>query len=130
MKIRNYFLLFIVILFSIVFRTFRMAIQPTKLIIIFSALIIICLAGWLMDHRKTVVGRDDGITELDIYIMNTEELPQFIEVNKEFLDQRKGVFSTLWHFTAATFQASVDSVFALDIPGVVKNIAGYFKNLL
>jgi hypothetical protein len=115
------------LLFPKVFRTFRMAIQPTKLIIIFSALIIICLAGWLMDHSKTVVGRGDGITELDIYITNTAGLEQFIEDNKEFIDQRKGVFSTLWHFTAATFQASVDSVFALDIPGVVKNVACYFK---
>ena len=115
------------LLFTKVFRTFRMAIQPTQLIIIFSALIIICLAGWLMDHNKTVVVRGDGITELDIYITNTNGLQQFIQNNKELIEQRKGVFSTLWHFTAATFQASVDSVFALDIPGVVKNVAGYFK---
>jgi hypothetical protein len=114
-------------LFPKIFRTFRMAIQPTKLIIIFSALIIICLAGRIMDFSKTVVGRGDGITELDMYIMNTGELQQFIKDNKEFMDNRKGVFSTLWHFTAATFQASVDSVFALDIPGVVKNVVDYFK---
>jgi hypothetical protein len=38
-----------------------------------------------------------------------------------------GVFFTLWHFAAAKFQGSVDSVFALDIPGVVKNVADYFK---
>ncbi|MCP4263007.1 MAG: hypothetical protein GY774_36665 [Planctomycetes bacterium] len=115
------------LLFPKIFRTFRMAIQPTKLIIIFSALIIIGLAGWIMDRNKTVVGRDDGVSELDIYITNAGELQQFIKNNKEFTDQRKGVFSTLWHFTAAKFQGSVDSVFALDIPGVVKNVANYFK---
>lgn len=115
------------LLFPKIFRTFRMAIQPTKLIIIFSALIIIGLAGWIMDLSKTVVCRGDGTTELDIYITNTGGLQQFIEKNKEFMDRRRGVFSTLWHFTAGKFQDSVDSVFALNIPGVAKNIADNFK---
>jgi hypothetical protein len=115
------------LLFPKIFRTFRMAIQPTKLIIIFSALIIIGLASWIMDLNKTVVARDDGVTELDIYIINSGQLRQFIEENKEFMNQRRGVFSTLWHYTATTFQASVDSVFALEIKGVEKNVKDYFK---
>jgi len=115
------------LLFPKIFGTFRMAIQPTKLIIIFSALIIIGLAGRIMDLSKTVVVRGDGISELDIYIMDTGELQQFIKDNKEFMDQRKGVFFTLWHFTAATFQKSVISLFELNIPGVVKNVADYFN---
>jgi hypothetical protein len=115
------------LLFPKIFRTFRMAIQPTKLIIIFSALIIIGVAGWIMDLNKTVVGRSDEITELDIYVTNTGELQQFIKDNKESIDHRKGVFSTLWHYTVSKFQGSVDSIFALDIPGVVQNVADYFK---
>ena len=115
------------LLFPKIFRTFRMAIQPTKLIIIFSALIIIGLAGRIMDFSKTIVVRGDGISELDTYIMHPGELQQFIKDNKEFMDQRKGVFFTLWHFTAATFQKSVISLFELNIPGVVKNVADYFN---
>ena len=115
------------LLFPKIFRTFRMAIQPTKLIITFSALAVICLAGWIMDFSETVVGRGDRVTELDIYITNPGKLQQFIKENKEFMDERRGVFSTLWHFSATKFQGAVDSVFARDIPGVVGNIADYFR---
>jgi len=115
------------LLFPKIFRTFRMAIQPTKLIITFSALAVICLAGWIMDFSETVVAKRDRVTELDIYITNPGELQQFIKENKEFMDERRGVFSTLWHFSATKFQGAVDSVFAFDVPGVVKNIAHYFK---
>jgi len=119
------------LLFTKIFRTFRMAIQPTKLIIIFFALIIICLAGWLMDRNPTVAvaqnSNGDIIeTELQIYTQNPSHVKKFIEDNRK-LHPSAGVFSTLWHFTAATFQASVNSVFALDIPGVGKNVASYFK---
>ena len=119
------------LLFTKIFRTFRMAIQPSKLIIIFSALIIICLAGWLMDRSKTVVVRrntkeDIVETELQIYMYNPGQMKNFIQENKDKY-AGAGVFSTLWHFTAATFQASVNSVFALNIPGVANNIKNYFK---
>lgn len=119
------------LLFPKIFRTFRMAIQPTKLIIIFSALIIICLAGWIMDRSETVVGRRNTKgkiieTELQIYMNNPSQVKGYI---KDYRDKSRGtgVFSTLWHFTAATFQASVDSVFDLKIKGVGKNIKDYFK---
>jgi hypothetical protein len=119
------------LLFPKVFRTFRLAIQPTKLIIIFSALIIICLAGWLMDFSETVavVRNSDGDitgTELQTYMNNLGQVKNYIEINRK-QHPGAGVFSTLWHFTAATFQASVDSVFALDIPGLARNVASYFK---
>ncbi len=115
------------LLFPKIFRTFRMAIQPTKLIIAFLALAIICLAGWIMDFSETVVGRGDRVTELDIYITNPGELQQFIKENKELMDERRGIFSTLWHFSATKFQGAVDSVFAFDLRGIVRNIADYFR---
>jgi hypothetical protein len=119
------------LLFLKIFRTFRMAIQPTKLIIIFSALIIICLAGWIMDRSETVVvirNTQGKIieTELQIYMNNQSQMKEYIEINRG-KSRGTGVFSTLWHFTAATFQASVNSIFELDIPGVAKNVAYYFK---
>ncbi len=119
------------LLFPKIFRTFRMAIQPTKLIIIYSALIIICLAGWIMDRSETVVVKrnaEDNIieTELQIYIDNPSQMKDYIETNRG-KSRGSGVFYTLWHFTAKKFQDSVDSVFKLDIPGVAKNIADNFK---
>ncbi len=117
------------LLFPKIFQTFRMAIQPTKLIIAFLALAIICLAGWVMDFSETVVateGAQGKITELDIYMTNPTQLDSYIE-GFQGKSRGAGVFSTLWRFAATKFQGAVDSVFAFDIPGVVKNIADYFK---
>jgi hypothetical protein len=115
------------LLFPKIFQTFRMAIQPTKLIIAFLALAIICLAGWVMDFSETVVateGAQGKITELDKYMTNPAQVDSYIEGSKS---RGAGVFSTLWRFAATKFQGAVDSVFAFDVPGVVKNIADYFK---
>lgn len=117
------------LLFPKLFQTFRMAIQPTKLIIAFLALAIICLAGWVMDFSETVVatkGAQGKITELDIYMTNPAQVDSYIE-GFQGKSRGSGVFSTLWRFSATKFQGAVDSVFAQDIPGVVKNIADYFK---
>jgi hypothetical protein len=117
------------LLFPKIFKTFRMAIQPTKLIIAFLALAIICLAGWIMDFSETVVateGTQGKITELDIYMTNPAQVDSYIE-GFQGKSRGTGVFSTLWRFSATKFQGAVDSVFAQDIPGVVTNIADYFK---
>ncbi len=119
------------LLFPKIFQTFRMAIQPTKLIIAFLALAIICLAGWIMDFSETVVatqGTQGKITELEIYMTNPAQVNSYIEGFKG-KSRGTGVFSTLWRFAATKFQGAVDSVFAFDIPGVVKNIADYFKGV-
>ncbi len=44
------------LLFPKIFQTFRMAIQPSKLIIAFSAVAVICLAGWIMDFFVVIRG--------------------------------------------------------------------------
>ena len=116
-------------LFPKIFQTFRMAIQPTKLLIAFSALAIIALAGWLMDFSKTVVatqGTQGRETELQIYIANPQELQSYIEKLKD-KGERTGVFSTLWQFAAVRFKATVDSLFAFNLPGVAANIVDWFK---
>ena len=123
------------LLFPKIFRTFRMAIQPTKLIIIFSALIIICLAGWIMDRSETVVvirntKGEITETELDTYMNNPSQMKEYIETNRGE-SRGAGVFSTLWHFTAAKFQDTVNLVFKFDILGddnsVEKNVRDHFK---
>ena len=118
------------LLFPKIFQTFRMAIQPSKLIIAFSALAIICLAGWIMDFTNTVVvmnaGTQGQFTELEFYISNPEQLQSFIEAYEE-KGHRAGVFSTLWRFASARFHGVLISLSEFDIPGVKANITEYFK---
>ncbi len=118
------------LLFLKIFKTFRMAIQPSKLIIAFLALAVICLAGWIMDFSKTVVAKPSytqaATTELQIYMTGPDRVRPFIEQYKQ-QGERRGVFSTLWRFAAARFQGAVDSLFTFNVPGVVANIADYFK---
>jgi len=105
------------LLFPRIFQTFRMSIQPTKLIIALSALAIICLAGWLMDFvSEPVAVTPDTPDLLKLYIENCTQK-----------GGHEGVFSTLWGFAATRFQGAVDSVFAYSVTDVVRNIAGYFK---
>ncbi|MFZ0035519.1 MAG: hypothetical protein WAK60_11110 [Sedimentisphaerales bacterium] len=118
-------------LFPRIFQTFRMALQPSKLIIAFVALAIICLAGWIMDSNKTVIAApkvQGEITELQIYITNLDKLKSPIE-NYNKSSERRGVFSTLWIFGSAKFHGALKSLFAFDLPGVAKNIAEAFKAL-
>jgi hypothetical protein len=118
------------LLFPGIFQTFRMSIQPTKLIITSCALAVICLAGYSMDRiSKSVVGRGDGVTELQIYLENPGKLRQFIDENEGFIDERKGVFSTLWNFAGAKFKGAVDAVFNLKIREVWYNIHDCFKGV-
>lgn len=118
-------------LFPKIFQTFRMAIQPSKLIIAFAAMATICLAGWIMDFSKTVVSAQEThgrTTELQIYMAGPDRLKPYIENYKE-TGERTGVFSELWKFAASRFQGAVDSVFAFNLPAVAANIADYFKAL-
>lgn len=117
------------LLFPKIFRTFRMAVQPSKLIIAFSALAIICLAGWIMDFSRTVVttsGTQGKLTELQIHMTDPDQVKPFIEANEE-TSERTGVFSTLWHFGSARFHGALKSLFAFDLPAVAANIAECFK---
>jgi hypothetical protein len=119
-------------LFPKIFQTFRMAIQPSKLIIAFAALAIICLSGWIMDFSKTVITapKTQGeITELQVYITNPDKLKSHIEAYRE-RGERRGVFSTLWRFGSEKFHGALKSLFAFDLPGVAKNIAEGFKALM
>ncbi len=119
-------------LFPKIFQTFRMAIQPSKLIIAFASLAVICLSGWIMDFSRTVITApktQGGTTELQVYITNPDKLKSHIETYKEH-GERRGVFSTLWHFGSERFHGALKSLFAFDLPGVAKNIAEGFKSLI
>ncbi len=122
------------LLFPKIFQTFRVAVQPSKLMIAFSAVVAIWLAGWAMDLSKTVVatsgsGGQPKVTELQIYIANPDRLEAYIEDYSMANRTHTGVFSTLWHFASERFHAAIKSLSEFNIPGVVANIAGYFKGL-
>jgi len=117
------------LLFPKIFQTFRMAIQPTKLIIAFVAVAVICLAGRIMDFSGTVVTDKDGnVTELTRYMESSETVESHIA---KFKDEggRKGVFSTLWHFSSARFHAAIIELFDLNLKGVKQNVAGFLGAL-
>ena len=100
------------LVFPKIFQTFRMSIQPTKLIITSVALAIICLAGWVMDFSKTVAVERDNEgrivdTELQIYMTDADLNEVLSEIEKLRQNgQRSGVFSTMWHFAATKFHGA------------------------
>jgi hypothetical protein len=115
------------LLFPKIFRTFRVALQPTKLVIAFLAVAVICLAGWVMDLSETVVVDEDGnVTELSQYIDPDATVESHIA---EFKDtgERKGVFSTLWHFGSARFHAALGELFEFNLKSVATNIRDCFR---
>ncbi len=117
------------LLFPKVFQAFRIAIQPSKLIIAFLAVAVICVAGWLMDFNKTVVttpGTQGKETELQIYVTTPDQLESYIE-NAEENGERTGVFSTLSPFASGRFHGALYSIFRFNIEGVAINIIDCFK---
>ena len=114
-------------LFPKIFQTFRMAIQPSKLIIAFAAVAVICLAGWIMDSGNTVIAGSDGTTELQVYLGDPGRVPLFIETNQGLKSERRGVFSTMWHFAATKFHGLLTALFAFDIGGIKANILEYCR---
>ncbi|MHC4569016.1 MAG: hypothetical protein ACYTE3_25055 [Planctomycetota bacterium] len=121
------------LLFPKILQTFRMAIQPTKLIIAFLAVTVICLAGWIMDFSGTVVVDNDGdVTELNRYIENAGDRNAAVKAHiVKFKDdgKREGVFSTLWHFGSTRFHTAIIELFDLNLKGVKDNIAAFFRAL-
>lgn len=118
------------LLFTRLFQTFRIAIQPSKLIIALAAIAVICFAGSIMDAGKTVaaesIGTGPRVTELQIFLNSPERLDSFIKTNKEN-GQATGVFVTLWHFAREKFNGALNSLFKFDLPGVAANIGQYLR---
>jgi hypothetical protein len=120
------------LLFPKIFRTFRVAIQPTKLVIAFLAVAVICLVGWIMDLSGTVVvgtyGPDE-VTELDIY-MNRSDDPG--AATKAHIDKyedkggQAGVCATLWRFGSDKFHTALGQLFEFKFKSVGENIRDCF----
>lgn len=89
-------------LFPKVFQAFRIAIQPSKLVIAFLAVAVICVAGQVMD---------------------------LIDTASSASQNNPRVFSIIWQSSAERFHETLYSLFNLDIPGVVENIALCFRTI-
>ncbi len=139
-------------LFPQIFRSFRMAIQPSKLLLAFAALAVICVAGWVMDLNPTVAvmdapavrpGSDFGvqpapadtglITELDVYVSPGDSDANVIAL-RQTANARTGVFATLWDFGTRQFHTALYAIFALDIsivvPSVVQSVVHCIEALI
>ena len=115
------------LLFPKIFRTFRVAIQPTKLIIAFLAVSVICLAGRLMDFSKTVVVDESGkVTELSQYMDPNSTIESHIAKFKD-TGTRKGVYSTLWHFGSGKFHTALRELFEFNFTSVGENLRDCFR---
>jgi hypothetical protein len=115
------------LLFPKIFRSFRMAVQPSKLIIALGMIAAIALAGWLMDLHTTVVttpGTNRRETELNIFLTSPERVKSYIERYSDS-KQRRGVFSTLWGLGRETFHGTLAEMFAFNVSGVLRNVTEY-----
>jgi hypothetical protein len=101
------------LLFLKIFQSFRIAIHPKNLIIAFLSLAIIWGAGRVFDLNPTVVTNDCGVTELDVYLQNPEQLPNFINDNKQ-AGTETGVFETVWKFLPLQFHSLINSLVLSD----------------
>ncbi len=127
--------------FAKIFKSFRMAIQPGKILIALLALIILALFGRLMDLKKTVITMPNlrvarlsnvpeaGIfpavypSELQCYLANPASVKRFTQRYAQ-TGGRIGLFSALWHFGSARFTDAVLALLELDLRKVFASI-GY-----
>jgi len=125
-------------MFPKLFQAFRMAVQPGKLIVALMGLIVICLAGYLMDLSGTVVVSSAGqeaISELDVYLKVDMASPSPGQTVSEFRQKhlakgaRTGVFSTLWNFGSKKFHDAIRNLFDMNFATMAENIADYFKGV-
>jgi len=116
-------------LFLNIFRTFKIAIQPARLLTAFLALAIVFIAGWLMDFSKTVVvsgqiterqirssaltGSAGWPTELHCFVSDSQRIDDFIKRYKDGTE-KQGVFKVWSRFCLARFNQAAASLTILN----------------
>jgi hypothetical protein len=127
------------LLFPKIFKSFRMAIQPSKMAIAFAAVAVLCVLGRVMDTNKTVPTapgltvaqlrspeqlqslQADYPTQLHCYLADPENVKKYNQRYSQAGD-RIGVFTVLWHFTSARFTDAAVSLLELRFQKVILNL--------
>lgn len=118
------------------FASIKLALGPTKLVLAFLGVLIVCTVGYLMDiaTKSVVMGNaqaQDGIyrvSELDVYIENAARTQEFIESNRSS-SARQGVFNVLWSFTSGRFHQSTVQLLDLGSANIFANVRFAMHNL-
>ncbi|MFC1763647.1 hypothetical protein ACFL6U_16415 [Planctomycetota bacterium] len=97
-----------------IFRSFRMAIHPRKMVAAFSAVTVIFCTGWLMDISRSVAVNSRGdVTELHVYAETPDRVLEFRTQCRDN-GQRAGVFATLARFGSERFHETLYSWFRIE----------------
>jgi hypothetical protein len=114
----------------------KLAVGPTKLLLAFLGVLMVCALGYMMDvsTKSVVVGTmvsqadERVLTELDVYISDPRQTSQFIQT---FRDQApgQGVFHVLWSFTSARFHQSTVQLLDLGNANIFANVRFAIQNL-
>lgn len=103
----------------------KLAIGPTKMLLSFCAVLIICSLGYVMDQCTRSVSTSDQhgqwSNELDIYIAGTpKQTRKFIEAPNT--TKTTGVFSTLWTYMSGRFHKASTQFFNLEDSNIYSNV--------
>ncbi|MCK5000826.1 MAG: hypothetical protein KAS23_14890 [Anaerohalosphaera sp.] len=124
--------------FTKLFKAFKMAARPGKLVIGMVAIALACVIGQTMDVISASVITGTSIspnsrqvvttTELQCYITEPETTDNFISMYFE-TGKRKGVFNTLWRFCAERFNMAFVPLLKFDESNIFANIRNAFDNI-
>jgi len=126
-------------LFPNIFRLFRTAIQPGRILTAFLALVIIFVMGWVMDFNKTVIVsgklsqrqlRSSTLTasvtwptELHCFVSSPDRTDNFIKMYKD-RGEKQGIFNVWSNFCLANFNEAIVSLLQLRLEKVTTAILG------
>ena len=125
------------LLFPNIFKLFRIAIQPGRIMTAFLALAIIFIAGWIMDFSKTVVvssrvtqrqlrssamtGSISWPTELHCFVNSPERTDDFIKMYKD-RGAKAGVFQVWSSFCMGRFNTAAVSLAILRFDNFITSV--------
>lgn len=124
-------------------RSLKLAIGPTKVLLAFLFVLLLCSAGFLLDlltqsvtvtpkEAAALGGQADPLLlkpdELSVYIENPSRTREYIQYYKEHSD-RRGVFSTLWNYFAIRFNHATTRLLELRTSNLFANVWNVLYNI-
>ncbi len=119
------------LMFLNIFKCFKLAIGPNKMLLSFFCILLLALVGVSLDSFTGTVHTGkynikDGlaynsttsINELDAYLIQEELLKELI--NQDSSKTTQGVYLTMWDFTTKNFNEAIVSILSLDMRGLFR----------